>query len=202
MTSPDTSAFWDDKYRENNAGWDIKSPTPVFIELLDSDRLLKPGKILITGSGKGYDAVLAAKGGFDVYAIDFSLEAIKFSQALAEKENVNINFIHEDIFKLNSLYENYFDYVYDYVMFCAISPDRREEYARKIASFLKSGGQFIIILFPIEDRSGGPPYAVNISEFYDLFSRYLQLKFSSKKINSVKPRKGREILQIYLKKEV
>lgn len=202
MTSPDYPAFWDQKYKNDQAAWDLKSPSPVFEELLDSGLITKPGKILIAGSGKGYDAVLAAKKGYDVYAVDFSPEAIKFSKNLAEQENVKVNFLLEDIFKLDTLYKNYFDYVYDYVTFCAILPERREEYAGKIAALLKRGGQFIVFVFPVEEREGGPPFAVNINEFYDLFSRHLHLKFSSRIINSIEPRKGREILQIYLKKEV
>ena len=87
MTSPDYSAFWDQKYKSDQAGWDLKSPAPVFEELLDSGQFAKPGKILIVGSGKGYDAVLAAKKGYDVYAVDFATEAVKFAKDLAEKEN-------------------------------------------------------------------------------------------------------------------
>lgn len=202
MTSPDHPLFWDQMYKSDQAGWDLKSSSPVFEELLNSGQFTKPGKILIPGSGKGYDALLAAKKGFDVYALDFSTEAVNFAKEQAEKENVKINFLLEDIFKLDSSYDNYFDYVYDYVMFCAILPSRREEYASKVESLLKPGGHLVILLFPLEDRQGGPPFAVNVIEFYDLFSRHLQLKFSSRKINSIKPRKGREILQIYLKKEI
>lgn len=202
MSTPDSASFWDDMYLNDQAGWDMHSATPVFENLLDSGEFTHPGKILISGCGKGYDAVLAAKKGYDVYAMDISGEAIRAAIELAEKENVRINFIHEDIFKLDSLYKNYFDYVYDYVTYCAIIPGRREEYAEKIAGFLKPGGKLIALLFPVEQREGGPPFAVDVQEFYRLFSKYLFLKFSSKKINSIKPRKHREILQIYLKKEV
>jgi methyl halide transferase len=202
MSTPDSASFWDNMYLNNQAGWDMRSATPVFENLLDSGKFTHPGRILIAGCGKGYDAVLAAKKGYDVYAMDISGEAIRSAIELAEKENVRINFIHEDIFKLDSLYKNYFDYVYDYVTYCAIIPGRRAEYAEKISGFLKPGGKLIALLFPVERREGGPPFAVDVQEFYRLFSRYLFLKFSSKKINSIKPRKQREILQIYLKKEV
>jgi len=189
-------------YLNNQAGWDIKSSTPVFENLLDTGHFMHPGKILIAGCGKGYDAVLAAKKGYNVYAVDFSSQAIKYARELSEKENVKINFIHEDIFKLDSVYVNYFDYVYDYVTYCAVDPARRAEYAEKISAILKPGGKLIALLFPVEKREGGPPFAVDVQQFYDLFSAYLCLKLSSRKINSIKPRKGREVLQIYLKKEM
>jgi SAM-dependent methyltransferase len=202
MAAPDTASFWDDIYRNDMAGWDMKTPTPVFENLLDAKKFIKPGKILIAGCGKGYDAVLAAKNGYDVYADDFSIEAIKFARDLAEKEKVKVNFLLEDIFRLDSIYKDYFDYIYDYVTYCAVIPERRKEYVEKIAGLLKPGGKLIALLFPVEDRKGGPPFAVDVQEFYDLVSRHLSLIFSSKKINSIKPRNGREVLQIYLKKEV
>jgi len=199
MKSPDSASFWDEKYRNNMVSWDMKTHTPAFEDFLNSGAFGKPGKILIAGSGKGYDAVLAAKNGYDVYAVDFSIEAIRFSSEIAVKEKVKINHIHEDIFKLHLTYKNYFDYVYDYVTYCAVEPGRRKEYAEKISKLLKPDGKLIALLFPVEEREGGPPYAVNVGEFYDLFSQHLRLKFSSRNINSIKPRRGREILQIYIK---
>lgn len=201
MQSPDSASFWDDKYINNEAHWDMRTPTPVFDDLLEAGEFMKPGKILIAGCGKGHDAVLAAKKGYDVYAVDFSIEAIKLARELADRENVRLNLIHEDIFKLDSIYAEHFDYVYDYVTYCSLLPDRRKEYAGKIGKLLKKEGKLIAILFPVEDRKGGPPYAVDVKEFYELFSEHLQLKFSSKKINSIKPRQGREVLQVYIKKE-
>lgn len=201
MEAANSASFWDNMYLNNQAAWDMKSSTPLFEDLLNAGRYLNPGKILIAGCGKGYDAVLAAKKGYDVYAVDFSSEAIKFARELAKKEEVKVSFIHEDIFKLDTVYRKYFDYVYDYVTYCAVDPARRPEYAEKISSLLKQGGKLIALLFPVEKREGGPPFAVDVQEFYDLFSRNLSLKFSSKKINSIKPRRGREVLQIYIKKE-
>jgi len=201
MVSPDSASFWDDKYLNNQAGWDMRTTTPVFEDLLHEQRFLKPGRILITGCGKGYDAILAAKMGYDVYAVDFSVEAIKFAKGLADKENVRVNFIQEDIFKLDLIYKDYFDYVYDYVTYCAVLPERRKEFVEITAGFLKPGGKLIALLFPVEERKGGPPYAVDVKEFYELISPHLDLKFSSRRIKSIKPRMGREVLQIYLKKE-
>ena len=104
METPDSASFWDEKYRNNEAEWDMRTSTPVFENLLDSGEFMKPGKILIAGCGKGYDAVLAAKKGYDVYAVDFSVEAIKVGTGICTTENVKVNLIHEDIFKLDSLY--------------------------------------------------------------------------------------------------
>ncbi len=196
----DKPAFWEDKYKNDQANWDMKSPNPVFIELLDNPDFLKEVKMFITGCGKGYDAVAAAKKGYDVTANDFSSAALDFAKALADENNVKINFLNEDIFNLGKEYDENFDLVYEYTTYCAINPGRRKEFAKKISSLLKKDGKLITVLFPVDDREGGPPFRIEPIEFYKNFSEYLSLELSTKQINSVKPRAGNEILQVYVKK--
>jgi len=199
--SLDYPAFWEEMYNTNRVNWDTKNPHPVFADLLDNSDFLTPGKMLITGCGKGFDAVMAAGKGFKVTAIDFSATAIGFAKQLAEENKADIHFLNEDIFLLDQKYNESFDYIYEYTTYCAINPERRNEFAVKISSLLKKGGRLISILFPVDEREGGPPFSVDVKEFYKNFSEYLQLEFSSRQINSIKPRKGREILQVYYKKK-
>jgi len=194
----DKSEYWDERYRNGKANWDMKSATPVFVEILKENKIIQPGKLLIAGSGKGYDAVAASKLGYDVTAIDFSSEAISISKEIASIECVKINFINEDIFTFDG-WENTFDAVYEYVTYCSINPNRHEEYIRKISSLLKPGGKLLALLFPVDNIKGGPPFSVDPAEFYSVAKKFLQLELSTKMINSIKPRKGREILQVYSK---
>lgn len=191
--------FWDEIYKNNSAGWDMKSPTPAFIDILKDKKLSLSGKILILGSGYGYDAVEAAKHGLEVTAVDISETAVSFSKQLAENNNVKLNFIVDDFFNLPQKYSGYFDAVYDYVTLCAINPARREEYASMVSEILKCHGKFIALLFPVEDRPGGPPYGLNVDAVSAIFTKYLSLKITTDKINTIKPRRGREVLQIYSK---
>lgn len=195
----DNSEYWDEIYVNASVGWDLKSPAPVFLDLLSNNLLKNKKSILILGCGYGYDAVAAAKMGFEVTAVDFSESAIRFAKKLASEESVNVNFIVKDLFKLGKVYKNKFDVIYDYATYCAINPTRRKEYAKKISTLIKRNGLFLIILFPIENRTGGPPFAVDPVEAEQFFSQNLELVLSTDKINSIKPRKGRELLQIYRK---
>lgn len=200
VTSLDDAKFWDEKYKKNDTPWNMNSANPVFIELLSSNDFISPSYILITGCGKGLDAIAAAKAGYKVTAVDFSESAVKNAGALAENENVKINFLAEDIFELDKKYDGQFDVVYEYTTYCAINPARREEYAEKISSLIKKNGKLAAVLFPVDGREGGPPFNIDVIQFYTFFSRYLKLQLSSNQINSVKPRRGKEILQIYIKK--
>lgn len=201
MNEVNSAEFWDNLYKINSVGWDLKTPTPAFIDLLESDYFKERKKLLITGCGYGYDAVAAAKNNFDVTAVDFSETAIQFAESLARKENVKVNFLVKDFFLLDENHLQSYEIIFDYVTFCAIDPARREEYANKIFQLLKPKGIFAIILFPIEKRIGGPPFAIDVDEATKLFSAKLELILSNDKINSIKPRKGRELLQIYRKSD-
>jgi SAM-dependent methyltransferase len=199
LTPLDDSEFWDNLYEQGESNWDLKSPNPVFKSLLEGGNIIQPGSILITGSGKGYDAVAAAKAGYTVTAVDFSQNAVDHTRKLAEVESVNLNVMQENVFNLNNVLNEQFDIVYEYTTFCAINPARREEFASVISALIKPGGKFVSVVFPIDGREGGPPFSIDPVQFYKLFSRYLKLEFSSRRIESVKPRKGKEILQVYIK---
>ncbi len=195
----DKAYFWDNLYKNNESGWDLKSANPVFVEILKGNKILNKGKLLIPGCGKGYDALAAAESGYEVTAVDFSSEAINFAKTLAGKVSANINFIQEDIFNLGAEFENYFDSIYEYTTYCAINPERHDDFAKKISSLLKKGGVFLTILFPVEKREGGPPFGVDPLECISVFSKYLKLSYFTKDVNSIKPRKGREVIQLYTK---
>ena len=198
-TNLDTPEYWDNRYILGESGWDLKSPTPIFSDILKEKKIIKPGKLIILGAGKGFDAVEASKFGYEVTAIEFSKAAVNFGNQLAEKENMKVEFLSEDFFELSKNHFGKYDSAYDYVTYCAINPERRDEYAKLVASLLKPEGKFVIILFPVEERPGGPPFGVNKSEAEKHFSKYLKLILSTDEINSIKPRRGREILQVYQK---
>lgn len=198
VDSPD---FWDNQYKNNEVSWDMKSATPAFIELLQNTIVFDKdkGDILVAGSGKGYDAVEAAKNGFSVTALDISTNAADFAKQLAEKENVKLKILVRNIFLLTDEYKCKYDFIYDYTTYCAINPERREEYIKTLYKLLKPGGKVVAILFPVEKREGGPPFEINSIETYKLFSKYFILQYFSKKLKSIKPRAGREVLHVYKK---
>jgi len=196
----DNPKYWNEKYTSNNTGWDIKSSNPVFVDLLNKGKFIKPCKLLITGSGKGYDAIEAAKLNYKVTAVDFSPEANKIAKVSAGNLAEKIEFLEMDLFDLCKIHKNNFDAVFEYTTFCAINPSRRKEYVNILADSLKSGGKLIALLFPVDDREDGPPFNIDILEAYKLFSEKFTLEFSTFSINSIKPRAGKEVLQIYIKK--
>jgi len=81
--------------------------------------------------------------------------------------------------------------VYDYVTYIAINPAKREEYVNLIKIFSKCSRVIIAPWFPVEER-GEPPFRIIWKKRNHSF-----LKFSTTENDTINPRRGREVLQIY-----
>jgi SAM-dependent methyltransferase len=189
---------WDENYERNTAGWDLGGPTPVFKCILHRQEWI-PGRMLVPGAGRGHDAREFARHGFRVTAVDFSSQAVQEMHRLASPD-APVEILQRDIFTLPSTLNDPFDYVLEYTCFCAIDPTRRVEYADLVTRLLKPSGIYIALVFPLDGRKGGPPFAVSASEILDLFpARGFKLLSREKPMDSVKPRRHAEELFIFQK---
>ena len=198
MNNEDNPKFWENIYKNDDAGWDLGGPTPVFVKI---SSIIKPKKICIIGCGKGYDAVMFAKNNFKVTAVDFAPSAVKSLKSLAKKNKVTINVLEKDIFSLSPDYKNYFDYIIEQTCFCAIHPSKRLEYERLVHTLLNTNGKLIGLWFPLDKdiKDGGPPYGTTIDEVKTIFNEGWLIEEEKFPSESIKPRKKREILIIFKK---
>jgi methyl halide transferase len=189
---------WDANYEQGTDGWDLGRPTPVFQRLLLRRDLL-PGRIIVLGAGRGYDAREFARHGFPVTAVDFSAHAVQEMHRLASAE-APVEILQQDIFTLPEVFNHSFDYVLEYTCFCAIDPSRRAEYADLVMRLLKPGGIYIDLAFPLDGRKGGPPFAVSVKEMIDLFqARGFKLISREKPGESIPRRRDAEELLLFRK---
>jgi SAM-dependent methyltransferase len=198
MNNEDNAKFWEDIYLADDTGWDLNGPTPVFEHLAESfDR----GQVCIIGCGRGYDAVMFAKKGFDVTAVDFAPSAIRALKELIKQQAVNVNAVQQDIFSLVPEFHGSFDYIIEQTCFCAIHPSRRVEYEALVKGLLKPGGRIIGLWFPLDKdlNDGGPPYGTTIDEIKSVFNIGWEIEKEEFPDLSIKPRKNREKLIIFKK---
>lgn len=189
---------WEADYARQTDGWDLGGPTPVFAHLL-STRQLPPGRMIVLGAGRGHDARLFARHGFQVTAVDFASQAVQEMHRLADPA-APVEILQQDIFALPEKLNHSFDYVLEYTCFCAIDPQRRAEYADLVTRLLKPDGIYIDLAFPLDGRKGGPPFAVTDTEIFDLFeNRRFKLLSREKPAESVSPRREAEELFIFQK---
>ena len=189
---------WEKLYTDDDTGWDLGAPTPVFTDIAKD---LRPGKLCILGCGHGYDAIMFSKKGFNVTAVDFAPAPIKYINERARELSLDINTIQENIFTLTPKLNNHFDYIIEQTCFCAIDPKNRKKYNNLVYRLLKPGGSIIGLWYPLDKKlsEGGPAFGVSENEIKTLFNdgwKILEEKFPE---NSVESRSGREKLIIFKK---
>src|SRR5262249_28414396 len=94
----------------------------------------------VPGAGRGHDARLLARRGYQVTGFDFAEAAVREARRLAEEEGVRVAFERRDVFSLATDYGGAFDAVWEYTCFCAIDPARRGGQARAGPPFPRSRG--------------------------------------------------------------
>jgi hypothetical protein len=152
--------------------FDVHSPSPALVKFLDDydHAQIKTKKALVPGCGRGYDVQLFASRGIDTIGLDLApsgVEAAKsdfelfLSSLPAGAEVANARFEVADFFLYNG---GKFDIIYDYTFLCALAPEMRVDWAKKMKSLLETGGQLITIIFPIhaEEKKGGPPWSMSM----------------------------------------
>lgn len=202
MTDVDRAGFWELLYQQGTTGWDLGGPTPAFAALLAGPDAPRPGKMMVPGCGRGYDAVLFARHGFEVVGVDHAPSALADAQRLAREAGVTCTFVQEDLFALPERYPQAFDYVLEYTCFCAINPQRREEYVQAMAGVLRTGGElvglFFPVLSPVEGPAGsvleGPPFPMSEQEVREVFSARFDIEQLAPTAHTVSPRRGKELL--------
>lgn len=186
------SNYWEQRYQEKSDKWDLAQAAPPLINLVES-AALTIGKVAVIGCGRGHDALLFAKDGFDVTGFDFSTTAIADAATQANEMGLTTQFLQRDIFELDREFLGEFDYVVEHTCFCAIAPSQREDYVKLVHSILKPQGE-LIALFWAHNRASGPPFGSSLEEIDKLFSQRFNTSVISPAINSIQSRQGEEYL--------
>ncbi len=193
-----SSQKWDADYQNGTDVWDLGGPHPTFKRLAASGGF-KPGRMLVLGAGRGYDAREFARNGFQVTALDFSQTAVREMGRLSESD-APVELLQHDMFNLPDEMKAAFDYLLEYVTFCAIDPARRAEFADMVKRVLKPGGLYISLAFPLREFEGGPPFSVSTEQLLELFrARDFNLLKREWPEDSIRPRRGFEELLIFQK---
>lgn len=185
--------FWEGRYQEGTARWDLGQPAPPFVDLLNSSDAPKPGRIAVLGSGKGHDALLFAAQGFEVVGFDFAPSAIRAATTAAQVQGLAAQFYQRDIFELVPEFADSFDYVLEHTCFCAILPEQRSDYVRLVKAILHPGGE-LIGLFWAHNRTGGPPFGVSVEELRWRFESEFEILSLEPASHSVEGRRDEEYL--------
>ncbi|GAQ82794.1 thiol methyltransferase [Klebsormidium nitens] len=197
----DPGSGWEKSWQAGTTPWDMGDVTPVLAQMIAKGEV-PTGRALVPGCGSGYDVLALASPERHVVGLDISRTANEKAKRHQEAQQVpasQAEFVVADFFTWEP--EAPFDVIFDYTFFCALEPDLRQAWAQRMAQLLAPAGQLITLVFPIDDHSGGPPFAVNM----DIYKKMLVpagfvLTREEEVTNSVRGRQGKERLAIWEKK--
>lgn len=119
-------------------------PDENLVEFINNDSYSNPQTALELGCGEGRNAIYMASKNIDVTAIDISKIAIENAKVIANNNELNVNFIANDIFKSEL---GKYDFVYDSGCMHHLSPHRRLCYLNLLDNVLNSRGYFGLVCF-------------------------------------------------------
>jgi SAM-dependent methyltransferase len=186
---------WEERYRSGDTPWEKGAAHPALVRWLKTNPV--SGRVIVPGCGLGYDARVLARTGAEVVGVDVAPSAIAAAEAFPRHGKES--YILGDFFD-PGVVQGEFDWVFEHTCFCAIRPDRREDYARRVIELLKPGGRLLAIFFldpePDESDEGGPPFGCSLEELDTLFSPHFQLIDQIDDLPTYPGREGREILRL------
>jgi methyl halide transferase len=190
--------FWDQRYESGQTGWDIGAASPPLTEYIDSLQN-KSIRILIPGCGNAYEAEYLLQKDFrQVTLIDLSASIVnKLTQQLVPRYEGCIRLLHGDFFEL----EGEFDLILEQTFFCALAPELRADYVKKMWELLAPNGRLAGVLFNRTFEAEGPPFGGSKEEYQKLFEPYFTMHTFETAHNSIAPRAGQELFIELEKKE-
>lgn len=184
---------WERRYAEGDTPWDKGGAHPVLDGLLA--RSILTGRVLVPGCGAGHDARLLARNGLNVAGLDIARGAI--DRARSHPREANESYHRGDFFALPDEWRETFDGIFEHTCFCAIEPDRREDYVRSAAFALKPGGRLLAVFYrDMEDQDGEPPFGVTTAELDELFGEKFRLLEEHRAIPTFPGREGCELVRL------
>ena len=163
--------FWNERYAAGRTPWDVGGVPPALQRYLAA----QPGRgerVLIPGSGSGYEVAAFTRAGSTVTAIDFSPPAV--AQARANLGPALAGRVIEGDFFTHAFADAPFDLVYERTFLCALPPTRWPQIIARTTELLKPGG-VVVGFYLFGDKDDGPPFGLAPLEPAALFGQAFEL---------------------------
>jgi thiopurine S-methyltransferase len=191
-----TEKYWDKRYQENDTGWDMKQISPplkTYIDQLENKEI----KILLPGAGNAHEAEYLFNLGFkNIFVADIAKAPLenfkKRVQDFPVEQLLHINFFDID---------QQFDLIIEQTFFCALLPNQRLDYAKKMYQLLKPERQLMGLFFHFPLSQDGPPFGGNRTEYLNYFKPLFKIKTLEHCYNSHPKRQGKELFFQFIKKQ-
>jgi len=163
---------WEQRYVTGDMPWEKGEPSPGLVDFLAVNPDLPRGTVAVPGCGTGHDVRAWAKAGFAASGFDLAPSAIRHCCERTKAAGLQAEFAQADF--LAGTPPQPFDWLFEHTLFCAIQPDRRDDYVKALLRWLKPAGQFLAIHYMIRDEQG-PPFGVTQEELMERFLPHFEL---------------------------
>ncbi|MDZ7744040.1 MAG: SAM-dependent methyltransferase [Bacteroidota bacterium] len=181
------TAYWNQKYRTRQTGWDIgyvSTPIKEYIDQLEDKNL----RIMVPGAGNAWEVEYLFWQGFrNTYLLDISDEAIRAFHNRVPDFPVR-HLLNEDFFE----HQGKYDLIIEQTFFSSLPRYLRPDYVRHMKHLLLPGGKLAGLLFNHEFGFDHPPFGGSPEEYLELFSEHFSISHFGIAYNSIKPRRDRE----------
>jgi len=183
--------YWDERYLNDDFGWDIGTVSPPLKAYIDQLRD-KSLTILIPGAGNAHEAEYLHSQGFtNMYVLDIATVIFDNIRNRAPSFPEN-RLIQEDFFAHHGQY----DLILEQTFFCALDPALRKSYVSKMHTILKPGGKLVGVLFSNPMNADKPPFGGTAEEYEGLFFPAFQKQVFAPCYNSIERRAGLELFMV------
>lgn len=181
---------WENLYLEGRTPWDAGGVPKEMEDYLSGN---PPGpRALVPGCGSAYEAGRLATSGYQVLAVDFSPAAVARARAVTAGSGAVI--MEADFFDLAG---RRYDLIYERAFMCALTPERRPDWARQCARLLAPGGHLAGLFFTDPEAADGPPFGIGDAQLEDLLRPWFRRLEDRASCGSLPVFVGRERWQLW-----
>jgi cyclopropane fatty-acyl-phospholipid synthase-like methyltransferase len=167
---------WENRYQEGDTPWITQQPSQELLRILKEFEIPR-GRALELGCGDGVNAVLLARQGFQVSAVDVSETAIRKARERADREGVSIEFRVADVTALDG-FSPPFDFVFDRGVYHVVRQDSLTGLLQSLEHVTTDGSIYVTLAGNANEETPegerGPP-RVSAEEICREFTPLMQL---------------------------
>jgi len=155
------SMDWEARYKEGDTPWDLGRAHPELLARLRDGDFGRPGRALVPGCGRGYDALALASFGWKVTAVDLVDMPEKLLVPLRERGG---EFLVTDALDYRG--SEPYQAIFDHTFFCAVDPAQRSDWGKMIDRNLALNGRLFCLVYPVDRplELGGPPWGITADD--------------------------------------
>ncbi len=168
------AVYWEARYRIADTPWNKGEAVPALVDFLAAHPELPRGTVAIPGCGFGHDVRVWAEAGFTATGFDLSASAVTAARSAAPAQTT-ATFAEADFLQDSPPVP--FDWLFEHTLYCAINPDRRNDYAAAAARWLSPGGHFLAVHYLLPpNEPDGPPFGCSRDEILSRFAADFELQ--------------------------